>query len=169
MLLAGCTTQPVSTGVVTAPDNAGELVEPEQTPPESPAKAPVPVRPFPEDALYQLLLAEISGYRGAYDEALAIYREQALRLQDPGVAARAARLARYLKKNDVLAEVAAVWSELEPSHMEPWQYLTDFAIQQEDYQSALRYMSKIDGLGGCLLYTSPSPRDATLSRMPSSA
>ena len=25
------------------------------------------------------------------------------------------------------------------------------------------------GLGGCLLYTSPSPRDATLSRMPSSA
>ena len=25
------------------------------------------------------------------------------------------------------------------------------------------------GLSGCLLYTSPSPRDATLSRMPSSA
>ena len=25
------------------------------------------------------------------------------------------------------------------------------------------------GLTGCLLYTSPSPRDATLSRMPSSA
>ena len=24
-------------------------------------------------------------------------------------------------------------------------------------------------MGGCLLYTSPSPRDATLSRMPSSA
>ena len=27
----------------------------------------------------------------------------------------------------------------------------------------------LDGLGSCLLYTSPSPRDATLSRMPSSA
>ena len=26
-----------------------------------------------------------------------------------------------------------------------------------------------DGKRGCLLYTSPSPRDATLSRMPSSA
>ena len=26
-----------------------------------------------------------------------------------------------------------------------------------------------DMFGGCLLYTSPSPRDATLSRMPSSA
>ena len=135
-------------GAVTAPNNAAELVEPEQTLPEPPAKVPVLVRPFPEDALYQLLLAEISGYRGAYDDALAIYREQAIRLQDPGVAARAARLARYLKKNDVLAEMAAVWSELEPSQMEPWRYLTDFAIEQEDYQSALRYMSKIDGLGG---------------------
>ena len=27
----------------------------------------------------------------------------------------------------------------------------------------------IEGVGNCLLYTSPSPRDATLSRMPSSA
>ena len=27
----------------------------------------------------------------------------------------------------------------------------------------------MDGSDGCLLYTSPSPRDATLSRMPSSA
>ena len=27
----------------------------------------------------------------------------------------------------------------------------------------------LDGAMGCLLYTSPSPRDATLSRMPSSA
>ena len=29
--------------------------------------------------------------------------------------------------------------------------------------------STLGGVGGCLLYTSPSPRDATLSRMPSSA
>ena len=29
--------------------------------------------------------------------------------------------------------------------------------------------SLVQGLKGCLLYTSPSPRDATLARMPSSA
>ena len=29
--------------------------------------------------------------------------------------------------------------------------------------------TKLDNLYSCLLYTSPSPRDATLSRMPSSA
>ena len=32
-----------------------------------------------------------------------------------------------------------------------------------------RLKTLIDDLGCCLLYTSPSPRDATLSRMPSSA
>ena len=31
------------------------------------------------------------------------------------------------------------------------------------------YVSQLEGRIGCLLYTSPSPRDATLSRMPSSA
>ena len=36
------------------------------------------------------------------------------------------------------------------------------ALAKEDYQQAVR-------LYYCLLYTSPSPRDATLSRMPSSA
>ena len=30
-------------------------------------------------------------------------------------------------------------------------------------------LKKVDNTGSCLLYTSPSPRDATLSRMPSSA
>ena len=33
----------------------------------------------------------------------------------------------------------------------------------------LNYSPLVDNLQICLLYTSPSPRDATLSRMPSSA
>ena len=31
------------------------------------------------------------------------------------------------------------------------------------------YNNEVCGLNGCLLYTSPSPRDGLLSRMPSSA
>ena len=34
-------------------------------------------------------------------------------------------------------------------------------------EQAIKYGTNL--VGGCLLYTSPSPRDATLSRMPSSA
>ena len=37
------------------------------------------------------------------------------------------------------------------------------------FQSDLSLISEINKLSDCLLYTSPSPRDATLSRMPSSA
>ena len=38
-----------------------------------------------------------------------------------------------------------------------------------DESGLIGYDLKSDGSKGCLLYTSPSPRDATLSRMPSSA
>ena len=37
------------------------------------------------------------------------------------------------------------------------------------YIEALARQPELQGLLFCLLYTSPSPRDATLSRMPSSA
>ena len=40
----------------------------------------------------------------------------------------------------------------------------------EDYtRDSLNEQGNEDASNGCLLYTSPSPRDATLSRMPSSA
>ena len=35
--------------------------------------------------------------------------------------------------------------------------------------NTVTYLGQICGCNSCLLYTSPSPRDATLSRMPSSA
>ena len=48
--------------------------------------------------------------------------------------------------------------------------LSAFVNKAEFYLSEYGNRSNIrDGELGCLLYTSPSPRDATLSRMPSSA
>ena len=41
-----------------------------------------------------------------------------------------------------------------------------FSVSEKIYQKTNR---RFDPSIGCLLYTSPSPRDATLSRMPSSA
>ena len=48
----------------------------------------------------------------------------------------------------------------------------DESINKEGIRKTVNYLisAKVDGLYiTCLLYTSPSPRDATLSRMPSSA
>ena len=42
-------------------------------------------------------------------------------------------------------------------------------IHFTDFYMALLEVKGVDDTEACLLYTSPSPRDATLSRMPSSA
>ena len=40
---------------------------------------------------------------------------------------------------------------------------------KDEWAQARAKLERDPRLSGCLLYTSPSPRDATLSRMPSSA
>ena len=47
--------------------------------------------------------------------------------------------------------------------------LTDIASLDRLYDANLEYYHALELYIACLLYTSPSPRDATLSRMPSSA
>ena len=42
-------------------------------------------------------------------------------------------------------------------------------VNLDNVDSPLKGQSILGDMYGCLLYTSPSPRDATLSRMPSSA
>ena len=42
-------------------------------------------------------------------------------------------------------------------------------IQYADVSLDFNYVNRPDVLSSCLLYTSPSPRDGLLSRMPSSA
>ena len=46
---------------------------------------------------------------------------------------------------------------------------SQISICREDLVLSQQKAAEIDQLKVCLLYTSPSPRDATLSRMPSSA
>ena len=51
-------------------------------------------------------------------------------------------------------------------------FLAIIAILNSDAVGAFLWLGLallIDGLDGCLLYTSPSPRDLSTSRMPSSA
>ena len=49
------------------------------------------------------------------------------------------------------------------------EWITDYKLQLAAYAMAHNYMHKTEITKGCLLYTSPSPRDGLLSRMPSSA
>ena len=47
--------------------------------------------------------------------------------------------------------------------------LTQCVVDSSDVGFALVEATRLESVVTCLLYTSPSPRDATLSRMPSSA
>ena len=65
------------------------------------------------------------------------------------------------------------------SNLPNWKTLTSEMVKEEEWPAgkvppdAVRSLEELEGKAPkypiCLLYTSPSPRDATLSRMPSSA
>jgi tetratricopeptide (TPR) repeat protein len=109
LLLMACASQdPVQSGtgdmkVATAP------VEPEVEPVE---------RPFPENSLYPLLVAEFALRRRAYEIALENYLAQAPVLQDPGISAHTTHLAQFLQREPEALEAVQLWVELEPDNLE---------------------------------------------------
>jgi tetratricopeptide (TPR) repeat protein len=110
LLLVACATSP---GPVAVPEQPPSAAEAGAAPEPEPS-----YRPIPEDALYALLVAEFAARRGAVDLALEQYMEQARSTRDPGVAAQAARIARYMNAERAVLEAALLWAELDPASPE---------------------------------------------------
>ncbi len=159
LLLQGC----ASTG--TAPSSVQEDSAPDESNPQAGsvgddvAEKPVPVKrpprpenypaaPFDKETLYQLLVAEVAGYRGQYDLALEKYVQIARITRDPGVAARATRLAAYLKRYDEALETARIWAEEEPESLDAHRYAADQLMKEGDLESAMEHMEAVKRLGG---------------------
>jgi len=77
-----------------------------------------PVRPFPTQTFYDLLVAEVAGTRGDLGLALDNYRKQAHATRDPGVIARAVSTASFQKNNEALQELGVLWAEVEPENIQ---------------------------------------------------
>ncbi len=107
-----------------------------------------PSAPFEKDALYQLLVAEIAGFRGQYDIALEKYIEVADESRDPGVAARATRLAAYLKKNPEALKASQIWAEEEPDSLDAHRHAADQMMKIGDLEGAIHHMEAVKRLGG---------------------
>ena len=100
-----------------------------------------------------------------------------VRADESGVSAD--RLVAFTDEHGI-DEIAELWSKA-PSRTLPgalWRlYLLQLAIHGDPHTAALLYergrveLASVDAViaGACLLYTSPSPRDLSTSRMPSSA
>jgi len=76
------------------------------------------LRDFATETLYELLLAEFAGIREQVEPALEIYTIQAHETRDPGVIERAIHIATYLRRGDVILDLAELWVEVEPQNVE---------------------------------------------------
>ena len=65
-----------------------------------------------------------------------------------------------------LRRTEAIRDMVRENHLHPEDFIYPLFIHEKDFKEEI---SAMPGIYSCLLYTSPSPRDATLSRMPSSA
>ena len=93
-----------------------------QTAPEQPAVASgepeINYKPFTPETLYSLIVADLALDRGRYDIGLGNYVQQAHATRDPGVAARATRISRFLNANQATMSSALLWLEVDPASIE---------------------------------------------------
>ena len=162
VLLGGCTSQSVKESAPKTTDASSAAVDAsaeaevsavnasiaESKVPKRPRPSDYPVAPFPKDALYQLLVAEVAGYRGEYSTALEKYVDMALKTRDAGVAQRAAMLAVYLKRYEEALTTSKIWVEQEPDSIEARRYLSEQLLRIGDMEQAIVHMEAIKNLGG---------------------
>lgn len=165
--LAGCSTAPVvEPGPVPEPTEFNQETASEQTqagPEPEPEEIDYPVAPFTGDTLYDLLAAEVAGYRTHYDFALEKYVAAAEETRDPQVAARATRLALYLKDNEQALRTALVWAEEDPRNVDAHRAAVDLLLKQDRMEEAITHLWAIKELGGMARFDLFAYRSANLS------
>ena len=126
----------------------------ESTAQAEPVSAPEPVyKPFPDGALYPLLVAELAARSGHVDVALENYLQQARATRDPGIAAQATRIARYLKNPEATLEAALIWAEGEPSSPEARYTAATELTRVGRLQEAMTQMQALYAMGAGANFT----------------
>jgi tetratricopeptide (TPR) repeat protein len=144
-LLTACS----STIVELEPTNSPEpLVTKEVHPAPRSGLDHYPVAPFSGESLYELLVAEVAGYRSRYDVALDKYVDATIKTRDPGVAARATRLALYLKKYEEALKTAIIWAVVEPENVSARRNALDLLLRAGKLEQAIGHMEAVKELTG---------------------
>ncbi|CAA0095741.1 Beta-barrel assembly-enhancing protease [Zhongshania aliphaticivorans] len=112
------------------------------------AKAAEVTRPFPEDAFFDLLIAEVALRSQDLETALDNYTYQAEKTGDLGVITTTAKLAQYLGRDETAATYAKQWADQEPEAAEAYFILSSALSKTTNPLTALPYMVKVLELGG---------------------
>jgi tetratricopeptide (TPR) repeat protein len=156
MLLAACAQRPLQEQARPAAEPAvhqagpvaqqGDPAQAESNAAAAPTPAPAPELPrqdLTEALLYEYLLAEIAGQRGAISLSAQAYADLAKRTRDPRVAKRATEVALYARMPGAAIEAAKIWYETEPSSPQALQALTGLLIDAKRHEEALPYLQKL--------------------------
>jgi tetratricopeptide (TPR) repeat protein len=113
---------------------------------ESPATKPAE-RPFPEDSLYPLLVAEFALRRREYDVALDNYLTQSRVLRDAGVSAHTTHLSQFMKREPEALSASQLWVELDPDNVEANGTLASLLVRQGRTVEALPHLAVVERSG----------------------
>ena len=72
------------------------------------------IKPFDEETLYQLLVADIALIRGQYTTALSKYMSQAKYTRDEAITAMAFGIAQHAQDGEASLDMAAFWLDINP-------------------------------------------------------
>jgi tetratricopeptide (TPR) repeat protein len=123
-------------------------------------KSDYPVRSFPTQTFYELLVAEVAGTRGDLKLALDKYVEQAHITRDPNVTERAVRTATFLKNNQVLRELSELWVAVDPDSIDAHKLGFFFQAREGNIETAFEHcVFLLDQGDGELLVALPGYTD----------
>ncbi|MCJ7838456.1 MAG: hypothetical protein MUP61_04475, partial [Burkholderiales bacterium] len=106
---------------------------------EHAAQQNLPKQDLTEAVLYEYLLAEIAGQRGAVGLSAQAYADLAKQTRDPRIAKRAAEVALYARMPAAAIDAARIWYETELSSLQALQALTSLLIGAKREEEALPY------------------------------
>jgi tetratricopeptide (TPR) repeat protein len=107
-----------------------------------------PEKPFPNDSLYTLLVAEFALRRQMYDVTLNNYLAESQKLRDAGVSAHTTHLAQFMQRDAAALQSAQLWVELEPDNAEANNTLAGLLAQQGRTAEALPYLVAVERTTG---------------------
>ena len=138
MLMAASLVSCAASGNRTGTEDVAEGQQLPQTTAAGPADQGLPPeQTLTDDLMFDILLAEIAGQRGALDTAVPHYLQAAEIARDPRVAERAVQIASYAKQYDIAERAARRWVELAPDDMEAHKALTVLALHLGDTAEAI--------------------------------
>lgn len=135
LLLSGCQTFAPS-----EPDGTPPVEDPAVATPDTEDKV---YRPFSQETLYSLLVAELAGQRNRYDIALDNYVEQAQKTRDAGVAERGFRIAEYLGADQPALDTSLQWAKAAPDNVDALRAAAVQLARSGRYDESMTYMEKV--------------------------